>query len=155
MKSTDIYHVVHEQYKLNSTINDTTTTTTTTTTNDRPRVVIDANPVGYSFIFKAVGPARAVVSIATEFVDTGIDVIIVCDKKRHYSKRTTIQRRGEIERDKIQLLEERIKLTNLLRLSSESGETMDKIQKIQRGIKKLEKGTSQVLPTDFIQQIQE
>ena len=32
---------------------------------------------------------------------------------------------------------------------------LNEIQKIQREIKKLEKGTGRVLPTDFIQQIQQ
>ena len=92
----------------------TTTTTTTTTPRTRPRVEIDANPVGYPFIFKAVGPARAVVSVAKKFVEAGIDVIIVCDNqnKRHHSKRATILRRGATERGKIQLVQKRIELTN-------------------------------------------
>ena len=53
-------------------------------------------------------------------------------------------------------MERRIKLTNLLRSSdSGSGESLNGIQKIQREIKKLEKGMGRVLPTDFIQQIQQ
>ena len=56
----------------------------------------------------------------------------------------------------IQLVERRIKLTNLLRSSdSGSGESLNEIQKIQKEIKKLETGTGRVLPTDFIQQIQQ
>ena len=169
LKSTDIYHVVHQQYKLNNNTSTTTTnnnnysnpttmTTTTTRTRTRPRVVIDANPVGYPFISKAVGPARAVVSIAKEFVEAGIDVIIVCDNqnKRHHSKRATIQRRGVIERGKIQLVEKRIILSNLLRSStSSSPDSLKNIKTIQREIKKLEKGTGQILPTDFVEQIQQ
>ena len=68
LQSTDIYHVVHGQYKLNTSTSTTTTTTTTATTNNdnnnttttrnRPRVVIDANPVAYRFIFKYIGPVR-------------------------------------------------------------------------------------------------
>jgi len=58
LKGTNIYHVVHEQYRLKTTINDTTPTIT------NQQVVIDANPVGYPFIFKAVGTAKGVVSIA-------------------------------------------------------------------------------------------
>ena len=51
-----LINVVHEKYRLNTTINDTITTT-----RNRP-LVIDANPVGYPFIFKADGPTRAVVT---------------------------------------------------------------------------------------------
>ena len=96
--------------------------------------MIDVTPVGYPFIFKAVGPARAVVAIAKEFVEAGIDVIIVCDNKdkRHHSKRATIQRRGVIERGKIQLVEKRIELTNLLRSpAGGSVESLNNVKKIQ------------------------
>ena len=93
LKSTDIYHIIHEQYKLNTTINDTTTI------RNQPRIAIDTNPVSYPFIFKAVGPTRAVVTIAKKIVEAGIAVIIVRDNKnkRHHTKRATVQKRGVIE----------------------------------------------------------
>ena len=47
---------------------------------------------------------------------TTTNVIIICDNKskRHHSKRATVQRRRVTEREKIQLVEKRIALANLL-----------------------------------------
>ena len=49
-------------------------------------------------------------------INTTTNVIIVCDNKnkRHHSKRATVQKRGVIERGKIQLVEKRTSLVNLL-----------------------------------------
>ena len=120
--------------------------------------MINANPVGYLFIFKAVGPARAFVANAKNFFEAVIDVIIFCDNKyrRHYSKRAIIKRRGVIERYKIQLVEKRIELSNILQSpASYSVESLNNIKKIQGEIKKLERKTGQVLPRYFIQQIKD
>ena len=46
---------------------------------EKPKVVIDANPVGYYFIYKLIGAARGTVCVATELSKAGIDVSIICD----------------------------------------------------------------------------
>ena len=52
-----IYYIVQQQYKLQKRNN----------SRKRPKVVFDANLVGFLFLFKGIGPARAVFKIAREF----------------------------------------------------------------------------------------
>ena len=49
LNNTNIYHIVHEQYRLDTTNNDTPAT------RNQPQLVMDTNPVVYPFIFKAIG----------------------------------------------------------------------------------------------------
>merc|ERR1711971_353466 len=66
-----IYYVVQQHYQSQKENNSRV----------RPKVVIDANFIGHSFILQGIGPARAVVVIAKEFAKEGIDVTIVCDNE--------------------------------------------------------------------------
>ena len=112
----------------------------------------------FKYLFKRIGPSRAVFVLAKEFSTRGIDVLIVCDNKskRHHSKRATILRRGKRERERIQLVENRIELSNLLR-SGENGsqEIVQRIDQLQKLIRKLDKDTNKVLPSNFIPHIKQ
>ena len=143
-----IYHVVQQQYELQK----------RNTLRKRPKVVIDANLIGYQFIFKGIGPARAVLIIAREFLQECIDVSIVCDngELRHHSKRATINRNGKRHRGRVQLMEHRIELSNLLRSSdSESPENIERRKFLEQKIKSLEKATNNFLPANFISEMKQ
>ena len=105
VKSKDIFTVVNNLYEENTNINNN---------RERPRIIIDANEVGYKFIPK--GAAKYVIAIASSFADDGIDCGIVCDneKIRHHSKRATISRKGGRARGEIQLSENRIELSSII-----------------------------------------
>ena len=108
----------------------------------QPKVVIDANLIRYIFIFKGIGPARAVFLITRECLKECIDLSIVCDngELRHHSKRATINRNGKWQRGRAQLMEHRIELLNLLpSLDSESPENIERRNFLQQKIKSLEK----------------
>ena len=80
-------------------------------------------------------------------------MLIVCDNEelRYYSKRATIKRNGTRQRGRVQLREYRIELSNLLHSSkSESPETMNRIDFLQKKIKSLEKDINKFLPASFI-----
>ena len=53
-----------------------------------PKVAINTNPVGYDFVFKSLGPERAIICVATELSKADVDACIVCDNKdkQHHSK---------------------------------------------------------------------
>ena len=142
VESNYIYHLIYQEFQKK------------TRSRQRPKVVIDANAVAFKYLFQGIGPSRAVIVLAKEFSAQGIDVIIiVCDNssKRHHSKRATILRRGKREREGIQLVENKIELSNLLRSpGNDSQETIQQINVLQKSIRTLEKNTNKVLPSNFI-----
>ena len=125
-------------------------------TRTRPRVVIDANLIGYSFISKGIGPVKAVYVVAEEFAKDGIDVSIVCDNKdRHHSKRATCLRKGERERAKIKVVYERAELSQLLRApNSETPDIITRTKQLQRSVNTLENKVANVFPSSFIGNLQ-
>ena len=125
-----IYYVIEKQFQRAKSSNPSISRL-------RPKDVIDTNLIGYSFLFKGIGPTRAVFVLAKAFASDGIDVTIVRDNKenRHHSKRETITRKGEKERAKIKIIHNRFELTNLLRVSdSEAQVNMMIMKKLQKYI---------------------
>jgi hypothetical protein len=124
---------------------------------ERPQVVIDANPIGYPFILRGIGPSKAVFVIAKEFAREGIDVLIVCDNEnnRHHSKRATMKRKGERARARLELGDDRRKLTSMLRSDdSDTAGNLIERDKLIKSIRSNENDTSKVLPPNFIVNIQ-
>ena len=84
-----IYNVSHQKYNKRKENN-------LNMIRNRPRVAMDANMVAYPYIFKSVGPYRALLSIATGFSESIIDVIIIFDNgKRHHSKNNNNRKERE------------------------------------------------------------
>ena len=144
-----IYYVIEQQFQRAKSSNPSISRL-------RPKVVIDANLIGYSFLFKGIGPIKAVFVIAKAFARDGIDVTIVCDNKelRHHSKRATISRKGEKERAKIKIIHNRFELTNLLRAAdSEAPVNMMRMKKLQKYITTLEHKIDTVFPDNFVEEL--
>ena len=54
-------------------------------------MVVNASPVGYKPIGGSIHPSDYVQQICTALAKRNIDVLLICETKRHHSKRATQQ----------------------------------------------------------------
>jgi 5'-3' exonuclease len=125
---------------------------------DRLKLGIDASLVGFKYVHdkSSLLPDRAIQIIGTALSRLLIDVVILLDgKERHPSKRATCKRKGDAERDSIQLLVARSSLQSLLDDGENSAEGAKKVHDLQKKIRGLENSLKRKLPSNFDQNLQD
>lgn len=118
----------------------------------RPRIGIDANFVGFKHIDSSLGPVAFLQAVICTFTrhDVNCDVVVICDgPNRHHSKRATIERKANRERQRISLIEVRNKLEQAQNTKS-CFENEAGIAKLVQQVRHLERQQQRTLPRDFI-----
>ena len=112
----------------------------------RPKVVVDASLLGYKVLgSNNVHASDYVWGICTALATRNIDVLIICETKRHHSKRASQQRIAAKERDSIELMTCRMELS----CSVDTDET----KRLSDRIQSLEKRQKRGLPTNFVERL--
>lgn len=124
----------------------------------RLKLGLDASLVGYKYVHdrSSLEPDGAIELIATALSRLLIDVVIVLDgKERHPSKRATCKRKGDAEKQSIQLLVARSVLQSLLNDGDNSAEGAKKVYDLQTKIRGLENSLKRKLPSNFNKNLQD
>jgi hypothetical protein len=124
----------------------------------RLKLGLDASLVGYKYVHdkSSLQPDHAIEIIGTALSRLLIDVIIILDgKERHPSKRATCKRKGDSERQSIQLLVARSSLQSLLNDGENSAEGAKKVHDLQTKIRGLENSLKRKLPSNFDKNLQD
>ena len=94
----------------------------------RPKVVVDASLLGYKVLgSNNVHASDYVWGICTALAKRNIDVLIICETKRHHSKRASQQRIAAKEHDSIVLMKCQMELSCSVH-ADETKQLSDRIQ---------------------------
>ena len=116
------------------------------TKRNRPRIVVDASLLGYQALGGSIHTSNYVWQICAAFAERNIDVLIICEEKRHHSKRASQHQIAARERAKVELM---IFWLELLSLTGSAEKDANKIEDLSKRIQRLEKAQQQGLPEDF------
>jgi hypothetical protein len=116
----------------------------------RPAVAIDANLIGYQYIYQSCGAVGALKCICDAFTSKGIDVHLVADgPNRHHSKRATIKRRGEREAAKINAIRKRLELSAAIQAQTDANDPT--VKELSKKLRTLEKAGRHHLSANFLE----
>ena len=96
----------------------------------RSKVIVDASLLGYKVLGGSIGVHASdyVFGIFTALAKRNIDVLIICEVKRHHSKRASQQQIAAKEHNSIELIKCRLELS----CSEDTSETERLSERIQR-----------------------
>ena len=118
---------------------------------ERPRISVDVSLLAYKFLYRPpFSASHGVMEIARSFADRGIDVILDLDgENRHHSKRAYVDRRAKMDRNRIDLIQHRADLAQILNTPNHDSDMQANLNALVKDIQSKEKNIAVKLPKDL------